>query len=431
MNISFPRLIAALCAVAAIGLALQVASEGRASAADGSPPVSAANDDPHAGHAHHADGADAVTLPGQASIFVCPMHPQIRSQTPGSCPICGMDLVARAAGPRVEAVSVEVDGSLQQALGMRSAPVERRVLSARVRAPAEVMVDQDRIRHVHTRVAGWIEALHVHAEGEPVRAGQVLMALYAPDLVAAQEDYLIALRTGGAGSRAQRAAATRLRVLGVDDSFIDALAQRGSSELRVPVRAPSDGVVTRLDVRHGMYVTPSTVMLEIANLDAVWVRVDVFPEELERLGDGPLYASLRLVGVPDRVWRGQVSYIYPGLDPVARTLQMRVPVPNRRGTLRLGQLMLAELRGEPAEAVLAVPSEAVIRSADGDRVILDQGQGRFTPRAVHAGLRAEGYTQILHGLEEGQQVVVSAQFLLDSEAALRAGLERLGGAHEH
>src|SRR5690606_38892901 len=153
---------------------------------------------------------------------------------------------------REAAPVMAVDGDLRQALGLRSAPVERRALSPRVLAPAEVTVDQDRIRHVHARVAGWVEVLHVHALGETVRAGQVLMELYAPDLVAAQEDYLIALRSGGAGSRAQRAAATRLRVLGVEDSFIDELANRGSSLQRVPVRAPSDGVVTMLDVRHGM-----------------------------------------------------------------------------------------------------------------------------------------------------------------------------------
>ena len=432
MNIPFVRPIAALSAVALIGLGLHLAFAPSVAATPASAPAQAPAD-PHAGHAHGAEGEVRLDLPGQPdTVYVCPMHPQIRSDAPGSCPICGMDLVARQADARRDAAPVvEVDGDLRQALGLRSASVERREMSPRVRAPAEVMVDQDRIRHVHARVSGWVEALHVHALGEKVRAGQVLMEVYAPDLVAAQEDYLIALRTGGVGSRAQRAAATRLRVLGVDDAFIDALAKRGSSELRVPVRAPSDGVVTMLDVRHGMYVTPSTIMLEIANLDSVWVRVDVFPEELERLGEGTIYAALRLEGVRDRLWRGEVSYVYPSLDATARTVQLRVPVPNRRGVLRIGQLMQASLRGEDREPTLAVPSEAVIRTADGERVILDLGDGRFRPQVVHAGLRAEGYTEILHGLEEGQQVVVSAQFLLDSEAALRAGLDRLGGGHAH
>jgi Cu(I)/Ag(I) efflux system membrane fusion protein len=380
-----------------------------------------------------ATGTDA--LPGTAttapSLYVCPMHPQISSETPGSCPICGMDLVARSGSAAQAAPVIEVDAGLRQALGIRTAEVERRVLSPRVRAPAEVVADQHRIRHVHTRVPGWIEELRVHALGERVRAGQVLMELYAPDLVAAQEDYLIALRSGGAGSRAQRSAGERLRRLGVDDEFIVALAQRGSSLQRVPVRAPGDGVVTMLDVRHGMYVEPSTIALEITDLDEVWVSVAVFPEELERLGSGTIYAALNLPNQPDRLWRGEVSYVYPSQDAMTRTVQLRVPVPNRRGLLRVGQYMEARLRGEDGEPVLTVPSEAVIRSADGERVVLDAGEGRFRVAEVHAGLRADGRTQILHGLKEGERVVVSAQFLLDSEAALRAGLQRLEAGHAH
>lgn len=404
----------------------------------------------HDGHDHssHADStpaaaanaglpaaASAEALPGTAtaapSLYVCPMHPQITSETPGSCPICGMALVARSRSAAQAAPVIEVDAGLRQALGIRTAEVDRRVLSPRVRAPAEVVADQHRIRHVHTRVPGWIEDLRVHALGERVRAGQVLMEIYAPDLVAAQEDYLIALRSGGVGSRAQRAAAERLRRLGVDEGFIDALSERGRSLQRVPVRAPADGVVTQLDVRHGMYVEPSTIALEITDLSEVWVSVSVFPEELERLGGGTIYAALNLPNQPDRLWRGEVSYVYPSQDAVTRTVQLRVPVPNRRGLLRVGQYMEARLRGEEGEPVLSVPSEAVIRTADGERVVIDAGDGRFRVAQVHSGLRVDGRTQILHGLKEGERVVVSAQFLLDSEAALRAGLQRLETGHAH
>ena len=379
--------------------------------------------------------ASAETLPGTAppaaSLYVCPMHPQITSETPGSCPICGMDLVARSRSAAQAAPVIEVDAGLRQALGIRTAEVDRRVLSPRVRAPASVVADQHRIRHVHTRVPGWVEDLRVHALGERVRAGQVLMEIYAPDLVAAQEDYLIALRSGGVGSRAQRAAGERLRRLGVDEDFIDALSERGRSLQRVPVRAPADGVVTLLDVRHGMYVEPSTIALEITDLSEVWVSVSVFPEELERLGGGTIYAALNLPNQPDRLWRGEVSYVYPSQDAMTRTVQLRVPVPNRRGLLRVGQYMEARLRGEEGDPVLSVPSEAVIRTADGERVVVDAGEGRFRVAQVHAGLRADGRTQILHGLKEGERVVVSAQFLLDSEAALRAGLQRLEAGHAH
>lgn len=417
-------------------------------------PNSGEHDD-HASHAEHGHSAHAATapasssaaalpavavasaeaLPGTAppttSLYVCPMHPQITSETPGSCPICGMALVARSRSDAQAAPVIEVDAGLRQALGIRTAEVDRRALSPRVRAPAEVVADQHRIRHVHTRVSGWVEDLRVHALGERVRAGQVLMEIYAPDLVAAQEDYLIALRSGGVGSRAQRAAAERLRRLGVDDGFIDALSERGSSLQRVPVRAPAEGVVTMLDVRHGMFIEPSTIALEITDLSEVWVSVAVFPEELERLGGGTIFAALNLPNQPDRMWRGEVSYVYPSQDAMTRTVQLRVPVPNRRGVLRVGQYMEARLRGEAGEPVLSVPSEAVIRTSDGERVVIDAGDGRFRVAQVHTGLRVDGRTQILHGLKEGERVVVSAQFLLDSEAALRAGLQRLEAGHAH
>lgn len=423
---------------------------GHASSAQNADAETHADHADHEGHEHtaHADATPAPSarpalpaattaeaLPGTAtaapSLYVCPMHPQITSESPGSCPICGMDLVARSRSAAQAAPVIEVDAGLRQALGIRTAEVDRRVLSPRVRAPAEVVADQHRIRHVHTRVSGWVEDLRVHALGERVRAGQVLMEIYAPDLVAAQEDYLIALRSGGVGSRAQRAAAERLRRLGVDDGFIDALSERGSSLQRVPVRAPAEGVVTQLDVRHGMYIEPSTIALEITDLNEVWVSVSVFPEELERLGSGTIYAALNLPNQPDRLWRGEVSYVYPSQDAMTRTVQLRVPVPNRRGLLRVGQYMEARLRGEEGEPVLTVPSEAVIRSADGERVVIDAGEGRFRVAQVHAGLRVDGRTQILHGLKEGERVVVSAQFLLDSEAALRAGLQRLEAGHAH
>jgi Cu(I)/Ag(I) efflux system membrane fusion protein len=385
-----------------------------------------------------APGAGAETAVAHAAkhrnpTYVCPMHPQIVRDAPGNCPICGMTLVERREDPATEdeTSAIEVDGRLQQALGVRTAKVETRVLPPQMRAPAQVILDEHRINHIHTRVSGWVETLRVHAVGERVNAGDVLLEVYAPDLVAAQEDYLIALRIGGAGSRQQKGAGVRLRQLGMDDGFIEALAKRGSSLLRVPVRAPKSGVVNLLNVRHGMYVEPSTAMMEIADLSEVWVRVDVFPEQLDRLGDGKVFGAFRIPGVPDRVWRGEVEYVYPAIDEITQTIHLRFSIPNKAGLLKIGSFMDASLRGEDPAPALAVPSEAIIRTADGERVVLAEGEGRFRPVEVHLGHSADGYTTILHGLDEGHEVVVSAQFLLDSESSLRAGLGRLGGESGH
>ena len=359
--------------------------------------------------------------------YVCPMHPQIVRDGPGTCPICGMALVPRSADAAApsDAPGVEVSGALRQALGVRTGPVERRALEPRVRAPARVALDEDRIAHVHTRVAGWVEGLHVHAVGERVNAGAVLLEIYAPDLVVAQEDYVAALKLGDAGS--QRGAAARLRQFGVDEGFIAELGKRGHSLPRVPIRAPRAGVVTALNVRHGMYVEPALIAVEIADTRDVWVMAEVFPEQLDRLGEGAVYGAFRLPGV-DRVWRAPLDRVYPEADPDTRTLRLRFKVPNRAGLLRIGSYLEASLRGEAPEPVLAVPDEAVIRTADGERVLLAEGEGRFRPVPVHVGRRAGGYSEIRHGLDAGQSVVLSAQFLLDSDSALRAGLQRLQGA---
>jgi Cu(I)/Ag(I) efflux system membrane fusion protein len=387
-------------------------------------------------HDLHAEPAQETALEHAARhldpTFVCPMHPQIVRDAPGNCPICGMALVRRdpQRGDAARAPAVAVAAGMRQALGVRTAAVERRSIAATARAPAQVEVDQYRISHVHARVRGWVEALKVHAVGERVAADQVLLEIYSPELSAAQEDYLIALRQGGRDSRAERAAAVRLRALGVDERFIGELADRGSSLLRVPLRAPRGGVITALNVRHGMYVEPATEVVEITDLDQVWIRADLFPEQLDRLG-GEIYGAFRIAGVPDRVWRGKADYVYPAIDARTQTVQVRFPVPNRAGLLKVGMFMDGSLRGEAREAVLAVPSEAVIRTADGERVVLAEGEGRFRPVTVHTGHSAGGFTEILHGVEEGQRVVVNAQFLLDAESALGAGLDRLGGGGGH
>ncbi len=367
------------------------------------------------------------------ATYVCPMHPQIVRDEPGNCPICGMALVRRdpqRSDAAASAPVVEVDGRMRQALAVRTSTVARREIAVTARVPAQVIVDENRISHVHARVRGWVETLAVHAVGERVSQDQVLLEIYSPELVAAQEDFLIAVRQGGRDSPSQRAASVRLRTMGVDDRFIAALAERGTSLQRVPLRAPRAGVVTELNARHGMYVEPLTDVVEVTDLDQVWIRADLFPEQIDRLGD-EIFGAFSIAGVPDRVWRGKADYVYPEIDALTQTVHVRFPVPNLQGHLKVGVFMDGTVRGASRENVLAIPSEALIRTADGDRVVVEESDGHFRPVEVHTGHSAEGWTEILHGVQEGQSVVVNAQFLLDAESALRAGLDRLGGGHEH
>jgi Cu(I)/Ag(I) efflux system membrane fusion protein len=361
----------------------------------------------------------------ESTVYVCPMHPEIRRLEPGRCPICGMALVERAPAPEAEALPlIELSGRMIQALAVRTEPVSLRRLAPRVSAPAFARIAEDRIEHVHTRVEGWVEAIAVHSLGERVQPGQVLFELYSPKLSAAQEDYLIALREGGRGSRAERAAAFRLLTLGADEGFIAAIAEAGRSRRTMPVRAASAGVVTALGIRHGMFLEPATVALELSDLSELWVDVRLSSEALEALGEGRPRLLLRHPGREGRVWRAADPVLLPLLDPLTRMHTLRYRVPNRRGLLAPGDFLLAELVGEGLEPVLAVPRSAVIRLPEGARVVRAEGEGRFRPVPVVLGRHSGRYVEIRRGLGEGEQIVTNAQFLLDAEAALGSGLDR-------
>ncbi len=372
------------------------------------------------------------SMPAGETVYVCPMHPEIRRDAPGRCPICGMALVPRSTRRGEEGLpAVDLPARMIQQLGVRTEPVRQRTLPVEVLAPAIARIAEDRIRHVHTRVEGWVESIGVHSLGERVRKGQALFELYSPKLSAAQEDYLIALRQGGAGSRAERAAAFRLLTLGADEDFIARLAGEGRSSPRMPVRAPSDGVVTALGIRHGMFLEPMSVAAELSDLSELWVEVRLSAEELERLADPAPRVRLHHPGRAGRIWRAGDPVLLPLLDPVTRTQVLRYRVPNRKGLLAPGDFLTAELRGAEGAPVLAVPRSAVIRLPDGARVFRAEGHGRFRPVPVTLGRAAGGFIEVREGLAEGDQVVTRAQFLLDAEASLRAGIERYQAGEDH
>lgn len=368
----------------------------------------------------------------EAGIYVCPMHPEIRREQPGRCPICGMALVPRK--PPAQAGSsppIAVSGRVMQALAVKIETVKKRSLSPRVFAPAFARIAEDRIVHVHSRVEGWVEAVDVHSLGERVAAGQRLFELYSPKLSAAQEDYLIAWRAGGPGSPAERAAAFRLLTLGVDEEFIARLGERGRSFRTVPVRAPRAGVVTAIGIRHGMFLEPSMVALELSDLSELWVDVRLSAEALEQIADPRPRLILRHPGRAGRVWRAADPVLLPLADPITRSLTLRYRVANRKGLLAPGDFLRAELVGEAGAPVLAVPASAVMRFPEEARVMLLEGEGLFRPVRVELGRRFGRFLEIRDGLAEGQRIVSNAQFLLDAEAALGAGLDRYQPEAEH
>jgi Cu(I)/Ag(I) efflux system membrane fusion protein len=381
-----------------------------------SEPVAAAADDSAAEHAaKHAD-----------PLYRCPMHPDVVRNEPGECPICGMDLVkvepepaepAGAAGPEVR-----ISPAVVNKLGVRTESAAIAAPEHRAATVGYVAFDERRMRQVQPRAEGWIEGLAVRALGETVKAGQLLFTLYSPMLESAQQEYLDAQRIGNRDLI--EASRERLRALGLDAGAAERLARAGRASGRVPFHAPIGGVVTDLAAREGAMVEPNMMVLTITELGSLWVIAEV-PESQAAWVRAGTVAEIRLPSLPGETLAGRVEYVYPELNMETRTLRARIVLDDAGPGLRPNMLANVTLVGEAGEPAVMVPRSALIRSGSEDRVVVALGEGRFAPRRVVVGPESGDRVVIRDGLAEGEQVVVAGQFLLDSEANLRAGMERL------
>lgn len=366
----------------------------------------------------------------QATRYTCPMHPHYISDDPGSCPICGMDLVpmAGSAGLDAEAASgargavVTVAPETLQMTGVRVVEAEPVSFGGTVQAFAQIEADE-RARHtLSLRVPGWIETLQVRAVGDAVAAGDLLFEFYSPDLVAAQMDYFSARASN---ERRARAAMRRLESLGMGPTAIARMRERGEALRRVPVFARRSGVVSALGVVEGGYVDIGEDILTVQDYSQVWVIAEVPQADLHRLEPGQSARVSPAAGGAPLV--GEIDFIYPTFDARTRTGRARIVVDNPDGTLRPGAFADLAFEGR-AERRLAVPSEAVLYDQSGAYVIASLGGGRFEPRIVETGLIRAGFTEILSGVSAGESVVASGQFLIDSESRLRESFARMQGA---
>ena len=372
--------------------------------------------------------ADTV-LPQTTKLYACPMHPHIQQHTPGTCPICGMTLVEKSAP---KSAGVQVNGAMQQALAIRTATAEPKTLWRFIETFAQVQYPEDAIHHSHIRAEGWIEQLYVRSLGQRVSAGEKLFSFYAPDLLVAQDDYLQALsvsqQNGGRSANLLQRAETRLRLLGLTDKDIKQLQQNRQSQYQITVYAHQDGVVTMLNVRDGMYIRPGDTLMEITSLQQVWLTADVPEAQQSWLRQG----MAAEVDIPSQHVSGietEVDFIYPALDAQSRTSKVRMTLDNSEQRLHPNMLLPVRLYGGALKDVLAVPRDAVLLSGSGSRVIVQQGD-TFSVRHITTGSSAQGYVQVLSGLSQGEQVVVSGQFLLDAEAGL-SQLPVSSNPHQH
>ena len=329
--------------------------------------------------------------------------------------------------------TVRISPGKIQTLGVRTAVVELRPAASRtVRATGIVQFDERHLATVTTKAAGWIEHLAVAATGDPVKRGQVLAELYAPDLVAAEEEYLVATRMGGHAAGAgvhgdsgglTAAALQRLRALDVPDDEIARLRRTGVATRRIAIRAVQDGVVIEKPVQEGMRIAAGEPLYKTADLASVWLIAEVQERDLGLDQPGQA-ADASFVTFPGRSFSGVVDFIYPALTAETRTARVRIVVPNTDRALRAAMYANVEIAVPVGSGpVLAVPDSAVIDSGKRQLVLIAKGEGRFEPRPVRTGAHGDDWVEILDGLKQGEQVVTGANFLIDAESNLRAALQ--------
>jgi Cu(I)/Ag(I) efflux system membrane fusion protein len=354
----------------------------------------------------------------------------------------GMDYIPVYEGEEEQgdspAGTVKISLDKVQLLGVRSEPATLRGLKRTVRAVGTIQANERLLYTVAPRFEGWIEKLHVNTTGQAVGRGQPLMEVYSPDLVTAQEEYLIAVRGAdqlkGSSSDAQAVmermaddALRRLRNWEISDQELEALRQDGKPARLLTYRSAANGVVLRKPSIEGMRFVPGDVLFEIADLSSVWVLADVSEQEIGfvRLGQE---ARLNIVAYPDKTFAGKVVFLYPTIDTGTRTAKVRIELANPDGLLKPAMFANVELAsGHMRGEVLAVPESAVLDSGTRQVVLVRRGEGLFEPRTVKLGMRADGYIEVAEGLSEGEQVVVRANFLIDAESNLKAALETFTG----
>ncbi len=360
----------------------------------------------------------------QPLYWVAPMDPDYRRDQPGKSPM-GMDLVPvyeNAGASPDEAGVIAISPDVENNLGVRTAKVERRMLHAEITTVGYVQYDEDRLIHVHPRVEGWVEKLYVKAAGDPVKRGDPLYSLYSPQLVNAQEELLLALNRNNA--RLIQAAEDRLKALQIDAAVVAKLKRDRTVRQTLIFYVPQTGVVDNLNIREGFFVKPGTTLMSVGTLENVWVEAKVFERQAALVTVG-LSVTMALDYLPGQRWQGRVDYVYPTLDAETRTVRVRLRFANPDGLLKPNMFAQVAIHARARNDALVIPREAAIRTGTQDRVVLAKGEGRFKSVAVTLGYVAEDYAEVISGLAEGEAIVTSAQFLLDSESSKTSDFQRL------
>ncbi|MDS1772844.1 efflux RND transporter periplasmic adaptor subunit [Vibrio vulnificus] len=379
------------------------------------------------GHDMSAMAATDNKASHEPLYWVAPMDPNYKRDKPGKSPM-GMDLIPVYAddltGANDKPGTVKIAPSVENNLGVKTAAVELAKLSPRIETVGYIAFDESQLWQTNVRVSGWVEKLYINAVGEQVKKGEVLFTLYSPELVKAQEELLNAKRTGRDGL--VKGATERLLSLGVDREQINQVIRRGKASQTIEIKALANGVIASLNIREGGYLSPAQAVISAGPLHEVWVDAEVFERQAHWLTNGS-QASMTLDALPGKAWQGEVDYVYPILDPKTRTLRMRLKFANPNGELKPNMFANITLQPVSDSEVLTVPKSSVIRSGGMTRVVLAEGEGKYRSARIETGREADDKVEVLQGLNQGDRIVTSAHFMLDSESSQSADLSRING----
>ncbi len=378
----------------------------------------------------------AAAAPGaqkgrKVKYWVDPMDPTYVRDKPGKAP-CGMDLVPvyeEEGGAAAAPGAIAVSPATVQSMGVRTAKVEVRPLTHDTWTVGLVTFNERTLSQINTKVNGWVERLYVNATGDPVRRGQALLSIYSPDLVSAEEEYLLALlnlkemekspipEMAAGARRLAEASRRRLEYFDISATQIEALKSSGQVKKHLVLASPVQGIVTKRLVTQGAYVQAGMPLLEVADLSTIWVDTYIYQYELPWIKVGQK-VEMNLAYLPGETFAGQIDYIYPYLNSATRTVRVRLRFPNPQLKLKPEMFAQVQIKSPVTKKVVVVPSEAVLDTGLKQRVFIALGNGRFDPREVKLGVYGDGnqYREVLAGLQGGEEVVTSAQFMLDSES---------------
>lgn len=372
-----------------------------------------AHEDPHAGHDHSATaGADQV--------WTCSMHPSVRSDEPGSCPICGMALIPASSESREDDYTMVMTEASMRLANIQTTPVIVDNPSREMQLPGRITVDERRTSFVTTHFGGRIRDVRIDFTGAPIRRGEVMATIYSPELVSAQRELLEAARVRQANPALYRSALRKFELWEFSDEQVQAIIDRGEVQVNLEILSPANGFVTKRNVQPEQYVEQGTVIYEVAGLDRLWVTLDAYEEDLEWLAVGNS-VQFRTRSNPGRTYEATVNFIDPVLDPQTRTVRVRADVRNPDGSLRPEMLVNATVSAAMPGRALMVPATAVLWTGPRSLVYVKDPTAdvpRFQVREVELGMRSGDFYVIENGLEDGEQVVFNGAFRIDSEMQL-------------